>query len=162
VTPPNPDARITAAEHVAGTLIEAVGARDQQAVHTLLRHLDPGSLHALAVVLADQVHQSTSLTPERLLVAVEIAAGRFHTTPGRVTSRSGRVEDQDARAVVAYAAWLLGYPQSVTGRAIRRDRSTVLAAISRVGATPRLRRVATGIASDLGWSREDNDIEESA
>lgn len=132
-------------------LIEAVARRNPDAVAAVLNPLDRADLEAVAIILADFVD------PEETLVngALVFAARAFHVTQDDLLSPSRRRECIDARAVACYSARLLGFSYPRIGKAIERDHTTVMAACSRVGETPRLRGIAQRIAEQLGWDREE-------
>lgn len=148
------DLLIKRAMPIAAALIEAVDNEDPAAVADVLTGLDTTTLHALTVVLAARCVPDTP-EAEKVTQAVHRAAGALGTTASIVLSTSRQREAIDARGVACYVGYLLGMNYSAIGREIGRDHSTVMAAVSRVGQTPRLRKLATRIAENLGWDRED-------
>jgi chromosomal replication initiation ATPase DnaA len=123
--------------HVAATLADAAERRDHDAIRSIL----------------GRAPEATQ--PEPIEAAVERAAAHLGVTVAGITGRGRCRELVDARAVVCYTSWLLGYSSVATGRRLGgRDHSTVLAAITRVAGTPRLRCLAEQIARGLGWDRE--------
>lgn len=152
------DHLIDALVPTAAALVVAVDEQDRDAVGCLLSGHSATELHALAILLAahvdpDKPFRMTAghVTPTR--EAAHHAAIAFGVPITEIFSQSRRREAVDARGVACYVGRLLGQSQTAIGQGIDRERSTVLHAIGRVGETPRLRRIAERIATEMGWDR---------
>jgi hypothetical protein len=167
------DRLIDAVTPYAGNLVDAVARRDQAHVANVLDPLNSEALHALAIVLASWVEHGRVLYAvdtelpagkvEAARRAVVLSARRFGISTDELMGPSKARDTLDARSVACYAAHrLLGASSTVTGRAVNRDHTTVLHACGRVGEDPRLRRVATDVATQLGWNRGDQAPDEEA
>lgn len=159
----DPDRLANAMLPVAAAITIAIDEEDAAEIERLLTGLSTQQLYALAVVLAAHVD------PDRPMVRRPASAGAtkkaarraalaFGTDIEAVMGDSRRREVLDARAVVYYAAHLLGENYSQIGRVMSRDHSTVMHGYSRVGTTPRLRGIAEQIARDLGWDRDAEEV----
>lgn len=145
--------RIRAHRITVEELIEAVVKRDPQEVARVLNPLRRDELEAVAIILADY----TDPTEARQAAVIRMSAYAFKITPDDVTGPSRDRVSVDARSVAGYALRLfdLSYPQisKAIGRA---DHTSAIGAVSRAGESPRLRGIATGIATELGWSRPED------
>lgn len=148
-------------------LVAAVADWDAPEVTRLTANLDRGQMHALAVVLAAHVDLDrpittdlpAPLTPNDLCArAIHIAAELYGVDADLITSHDRSRPALDARAVAMYATRLCGLSSPFIGARFNRDHSTVLHACGRVGETPRLRRAATRVAMQCGWSRDDQEV----
>lgn len=144
---------------VAAALSVAVDEENADDVAALLTNLDTRELYALAVVLAAAVDPDKPLVRSAVSAITKRCARRaaqlFVLDVADVMGASRQRDVLDARAVTYYAAHLAGDNYSQIGRVMNRDHSTVMAGVSRVATTPRLRTVAEGIAERLGWDREE-------
>lgn len=143
---------MNAAQRHAVALTRAVADDDTRTTREILAALNHEQTRALILELARRAGP-TDTDAERVLVALTHACGVFGTEAHEVLSGSRRPEDVDARMVACYVSWMLGCSYSLIGRQIGRDHSTVMSAVARVGEQPRLREVATRVATRLGWDR---------
>lgn len=146
---------------VAAALAVAVDEEDPSTVEQLLTTLSKQQLYALAVVLAAHIDPDQPFTrreggvPGATKKAARKAAEVFQIHTALVMSEDRHRQVVDARVVAYYAAHLLGETYSEIGRVMNRDHTTVSHGCGRVGADPRLRAIATAIAIELGYDRED-------
>lgn len=113
---------------------------------------------ALFTDTAALIGQSLSDPLEPVELAIRATANRFGVTPDEMQSDDRRRELAEARQVAAYIAHrLFGISSPDVGKMLHRDHSTVLYSCTRVGETPRLRRVALDIAQRVGWHRPGDD-----
>jgi chromosomal replication initiation ATPase DnaA len=139
-------------------ILAAVHADDDGLATYLLSTLDTDTLRTYALAFARRIPAPILETPaDGIAWAMEQATLRaariFNTTPADVLSTARYQEALEARQVVCYVGRTLGMPYKAIGRQVRRDHSTVMSAVSRVGETPRLKRIANGIAAELGHER---------
>lgn len=155
------EALIQSIAPTAAELVVAVADRDRDAVSAALIGLTTEQLHALAITLAASVDQESPLmcdtipmSPEvRIEHAIDEAARRFDTTPARILSTSRFRNDVEARQVAIAALRLSGLSSPAIGAAFGRDHSTVLYAATRVGESPKLRRISQAVAAPITASR---------
>lgn len=147
------DAIVENALPTAAALVCAVEDHDRKAVDQLLSSLTRSQLYGLTVVLAAHVDPerpfiANSRDPDLAIRVISTAAAqRFGLNVHRIASRDRTRPALDARAVVCYAAHLTGMSSVLIGRHLNRDHTTILHAIGRAGADPRLRRIATALAA---------------
>ena len=140
----------------AAALVCAVADRDETIARKTLSGLTRPELRDLAVWLARHVNPDAPFTPRYATPitaaedCIKLAAARFATTPEDIKSTSRHREHVDPRHVAAYAARLCGASYVQIGRALRRDHTTAMAAVSRVGENARLRGIGTQIADAVG------------
>jgi chromosomal replication initiation ATPase DnaA len=130
-------------------LIAAVVRRDATYVADVLNPLTRHDLEAVAIILADYADP----TEARIDGALRMAAAAFYTAVDDVVSKRRDQPVLDARGVAAYAMHLFGISYPMIGKAINRDHTVAMHGVSRVGSNPRLRHIATAIATELGWVR---------
>lgn len=140
----------------AAALVCGVADRDETAIRCTLRALSKQQLRDLAVWLARHVDPDVPFTPRVVgpeaatRDCIDLAATRYGTTPEILRGLSRHREHIDPRHVAAYAARLCGASYPIIGRALNRDHSTIMAAVSRVGENARLRAVGKQIADAVG------------
>ena len=148
---------ISAALHVA------VERRDAERVAKILTPLSRDHLYALTIFQAGLIDTRTVMSADLLVKvppiahAVTASAARFNIDPKLIIEGNLRRDVIDARQVACYAAWLLGMTYVAIGNYFGQDHSTVINSRGRVGESPRLRTIATDIALELGWNRDETD-----
>ena len=147
---------------IAAALNVAVERRDQERVAKILTPLTYDQLLALAIFQSSIIELRTISTARVMLqvqpIAHTVAAAglRFGIDPQRIVDGEKRRDICEARHVSQYAAWLLGMTLVGIARYFDCHHTSVLNARVRVGEDTRLRRIATDIAIDLGYSREES------
>lgn len=152
------DARAQAVMPVAAALVCAVADGDAESIEEILNG-NTLDWQALAVVLAGNIDIDSPLAKlarvppspdavvDHCLVSAAVA---FGVTSDAILSADRHRPVLDARAVAMAACRLAGLSSTFIGHRFSRDHSTVLHAASRVGESPRLRRITNRIASPLG------------
>lgn len=142
------DALVESMMPTAAALTVAVADRDDD-----LAGLTPAALRALALLLANHVDPDRPFKAHAPInvvrSAMRIAAARYRIPEHHALTRRDTAA-VNARSVTCYVGHLAGLSSPVIGRDMNRDHTTVLNAWGRVGADPKLRRIATDIAEQLG------------
>lgn len=142
-----------AAQRHALAISRAVADDDEATIKQILGTLNSTQMRALILELAARCGPSDT-EAEIVTAAVVQASAIFGATAGDVLAGSQLREALDARHAACYASWLLGCSYSFIGRRLGRDHSTVMASVSKVGESPRLRAAAQRVARRLGWDRD--------
>lgn len=146
---------------IAAALVVAVNDGHTDTAAASIRGLARDDLRKLVVRLAGHVDPDRPFiipdptsgpqhTEKAVHACVIHAATRWGLTPGEIVSTSRRREFIDARHVAAAAARFCGASFPQIGHVLRRDHTTAMNAVTRVGEDARLRRIALDIAKTVG------------
>ena len=145
---------------IAAALACAIDDNDPDAVAAVLTPLSITDLYALAVVLAANIDVNSPLLPsysaERATrQAVRHAALMYDVPPDEIHSPSRHRDVNTARMVAMTVVRLAGHSLPTVGQLFGRDHTTVLHAVRRTNADPRMKAAVNVIAARMGIEIEE-------